>query len=510
MTPTQLKVLISQGESQTLEFKQSHDQLNKDVFETVCAFLNRKGGELILGVKDNGQLVGISEDKLDKIKKEWANGLNNPQQLSPPFDLPLETVHIDDKVLLYCFIPESSQVHLCKGQIYDRHEDGDFKITHHTEKVAQLYQRKQITFSENKIYPFVSLSDLRDDLLLRVQQRIKNISPRHPWLSLSAIDMLRSARLYQKNYQTGEEGFTLAAVLLLGRDEVIQSILTHYRIDALLKVHNMDRYDDRLDIRTNLLDAYEQLMGFIEKHVPDPFYLEGDVRISLREKIFREAVANVLVHREYTQASPTRMIIEKDQVTFENPNRPFHFGQLDPNVFAPHPKNPLILKFFREISLAEELGSGIKNTHKYSPFYTPGKRPQFIEDSLFKTVIPIPNFQSGGVNTLSDGVKPISKGVNTQNGGVTSISGELIAAQLSPLKLRRDLKESLIALLQAIAKAEGLKSHEYATHLKRSLSSTESHLKRLKDLELITFKGAPKSGGYYLSETLKKDGKIWA
>jgi ATP-dependent DNA helicase RecG len=129
---------------------------------------------------------------------------------------------------------------------------------------------------------------------------------------------------------------------------------------------------------------------------------------------------------------------------------------------------------------------------------------------LFKTVIPIPNFQSGGVNTLSDGVKTISKGVNTQNGGVTSISGELIAAQLSPLKLRRDLKESLIALLQAIAKAEGLKSHEYATHLKRSLSSTESHLKRLKDLELIVFKGAPKSGGYYLSETLKKDGKIWA
>lgn len=505
MTPTHLKALLTQGEGQNLEFKQSQDKLNKDVFETVCAFLNRKGGELVLGVKDDGTPIGINPDKLGKIKKEWANGLHNPQQLSPPFDLELEAISVDGKMLLYCLVPESSQVHFCKGQIYDRQADGDFKITHHTEKVAQLYQRKQSTFSENKIYPFVTLADLRDDLIQRVQQRLKNVAPRHPWLNLSTLDMLRSARLYQKNYQTGDEGFTLAALLLLGHDEVIQSVLTHYRIDALLRVRNTDRYDDRLDIRTNLLDAYEQLMAFIAKHLPDPFYLDGDLRVSLREKIFREAVANVLVHREYTQASPTRVIIEKDHVRFENPNRPLHFGPLDPNAFAPHPKNPLILKFFREIGLAEELGSGVKNIYKYGPLYTPGNSPQFIEESIFKTLIPIPSFQSEGVKEPSQGENPITEGVKSLSQGANQIDGATIAQRFSGLSVRSDLKAKLIALLQAIAQDEGQKAHEYAQHINRSLSSTENHLKRLKDLAYIEFKGAPKNGGYYLTETFKKD-----
>jgi ATP-dependent DNA helicase RecG len=533
MTPSQLKALIAQGESQTLEFKQSHEKLNKDVFESICAFLNRKGGSLVLGVKDDGSLLGLHPDKVDKIKKELANGLNNPQVLSPTFDLIAETVMIDDKPLLYLNVPESSQVHQCRGNIFDRHEDGDFKITHQTEKIAQLYQRKQSTFTENKIYPYITLADLREDLIQRARQRIKNFFPNHPWLNMTPMEMLRSARLYQKDYQTGAEGFTLAAVLLLGSDEVIQSILTHYRIDAILRIQNTDRYDDRLDIRTNLLDAYDLLMGFVEKHLPDPFYLEGDLRVSLRNKIFREAIANVLVHREYTQASPTRMIIEKDKVIFENPNRPFHFGQIDPNAFSPHPKNPLILKFFREISLAEELGSGVKNTYKYSPLYASGQNPQFLEGSLFKTIIPIPIFKvevvtdpvnpstdpvnpsTDPVNPSTDPVNPSTDPVNPStdpvNPSTDPVTGGVLALQnkiqpyLDQLSRRPHFKQKLDSLIQAIFSQEGLKSQSYALEIKSSLKSTKRYLQQLKDLGFVEFIGPSKTGGYYLSTELKKD-----
>lgn len=47
----------------------------------------------------------------------------------------------------------------------------------------------------------------------------------------------------------------------------------------------MDRYDDRVNIRCNLIEAYDKLMDFVAKHLPDKFYMEGDQRISLREKI---------------------------------------------------------------------------------------------------------------------------------------------------------------------------------------------------------------------------------
>lgn len=38
--------------------------------------------------------------------------------------------------------------------------------------------------------------------------------------------LLRSARLYVQEYETGHEGLTLAAVLLLGKDEVIANVIT--------------------------------------------------------------------------------------------------------------------------------------------------------------------------------------------------------------------------------------------------------------------------------------------
>ena len=44
--------LIIQGEGLHIEFKQSHDSLSRSAFETICAFLNRKGGHILLGVKD--------------------------------------------------------------------------------------------------------------------------------------------------------------------------------------------------------------------------------------------------------------------------------------------------------------------------------------------------------------------------------------------------------------------------------------------------------------------------
>ena len=58
------------------------------------------------------------------------------------------------------------------------------------------------------------------------------------------------------------------------------------------------------------------------------------------------------------------------------------------NTFEPFPKNPAISKVFREIGLADELGSGMRNTYKFTKLYS-GGIPQFVEGEIFKTVIPL-------------------------------------------------------------------------------------------------------------------------
>lgn len=89
----------------------------------------------------------------------------------------------------------------------------------------------------------------------------------HPWANMSDRQLVQSAQLFQRDFQTGKKGFSLAAVLLLGDDQVILSVLPHHRTDALLRRENIDRYDDRDDIRTNLLDSFDRLMAFTAKHL---------------------------------------------------------------------------------------------------------------------------------------------------------------------------------------------------------------------------------------------------
>lgn len=55
-------------------------------------------------------------------------------------------------------------------------------------------------------------------------------------------------------------------------------------------------------------------MHFAEKHLDDPFYLEGDIRVSVRNKLFREVVENILIHRGYSnpeRLKPNKVLLQQ-------------------------------------------------------------------------------------------------------------------------------------------------------------------------------------------------------
>ncbi|MCB0397893.1 MAG: putative DNA binding domain-containing protein [Flavobacteriales bacterium] len=392
MNPEQLRQILNTGESIEVEFKTSRTDLNKDAFESVCAFLNRNGGHLLLGVKNDGTVEGVQEDRIQTIIDHIITSANNPNKLSPPFYLSAKVIQYQKKQIIHVYVPESSQVHSTAGRIFDRNEDGDLDVTKHTDQVTQLYLRKQNTYSENRVFPYTRLSDFKSGLFKRVRITAQNLSSgykEHPWVSMTDEELLRSAGLFKHDHQTGKDGYTLAAILLFGKDETIMDVLPHHKTDAILRIENLDRYDDRDDIRTNLIESYDRLMAFIQKHLPDKFYQENEHRSSLRDRLFREVVSNMLIHREFSNAFPAKLIIEKNRVYAENWNRPHGSGAIDPANFSPYPKNPVIARFFKEIGRVDELGSGIRNVNKYTGIYTPGAKPEFLEGDIFKTIIPL-------------------------------------------------------------------------------------------------------------------------
>ncbi len=383
----EIEKLLGKNENVMLEFKESRRGLSKSVFQTLCAFLNRSGGVLLLGVNDAGKIVGILPEALPKIKKDLVTTFNNSQKIHPPCYLSLEELEMEGKKLLYVYVPESSQVHRCNGRIYDRNEDGDLDITDHTSLVAAMYRRKQSSYSENKIYPH---ADLREDLMAKVRKIVGIQRKDHPWLHLEDFELLQSAQLYQKDLETGESGITLAGILLLGKDSSILSVVPHHRTDLIVRKKNLDRYDDRDDLRTNLIESYERIMAFGAKHLPDPFFLEGDQRISLRDAILREVASNILIHREYMNPFPAKLIIEKGRMFLENSNKPHGFGRIHPESFSPFPKNPVIARFFKELGRADELGSGVRSLMKYGKIFG-GKPPELTEGDVFTTLVYLPS-----------------------------------------------------------------------------------------------------------------------
>ncbi|HYE56737.1 MAG TPA: RNA-binding domain-containing protein, partial [Chitinophagaceae bacterium] len=87
MNLERIKRLLKEKENIRLEFKLAATTLPGNLFETICGMLNREGGDILLGVDNNGNVFGVDEGVLARIITDLVNLSNNPQKLDPPFIL---------------------------------------------------------------------------------------------------------------------------------------------------------------------------------------------------------------------------------------------------------------------------------------------------------------------------------------------------------------------------------------------------------------------------------------
>lgn len=486
-----IRKLLLQNEGIHLEFKEAKNALPKNVFESICAFLNREGGVVILGVDDDGNVTGVNDSAVNKIKKDLVDTSNNPNKLTPSHIVFPQSFQIEGENIIVVEIPISSEVHQCNGKIYDRSEDGDYVVKNPSE-IAKIYNQKKNHYTENEVFTYATFDDFKPEVFPKIKNLIRSHRSGHPWLALDDEQMLKRAGFYKKDIASGEEGYTLAAILLFGKDEVIQSVLPFYKIDVLVRRENLDRYDDRLYITCNLIDAYDEIMNFVSRHLPDKFYMEGDQRVSLRGRIFREVVANLIVHREYTNAYPATFIIYKDRVEIKNANVCHGRGAIDINTFTPFSKNPAISKFFIQLGRCEELGSGVVNITRYLKQYSPSDLPVFTEDEVFTTIIPISNVSKLSAK-ISTG-KTTVKGILSVKTDITNEMRKILNVQSSD-----EVLERLVKIISLIYQTDGVKTPDIAMNLDIPKRSIERDMKLLREKKVVEYSGSLKTGRYLLT-----------
>lgn len=275
-----IKKLLSHGEDYNIEFKQCRDSVSHSVYETVCSFLNHSGGTIILGANDDGVLEGVNPENAESMRKNIVNTFKNKELFSPTPYITPEIETIDGKTIIVLEVPSGDYAYSYKRKFYERNVDADQDVTTTPELLLSIFERKNPHLFEDRIVEKATLADIDSSTIEYCRNAVRT-TPGHVWLQMNDLEILKSCHLVEET----TEGIKLkfAALLLFGTDDALAKYIPRYRFEALFHMCTWEqynsgdvtisRYDDRLTLRSNLIKVYDSLLEFVERHMPDKFYL---------------------------------------------------------------------------------------------------------------------------------------------------------------------------------------------------------------------------------------------
>ena len=424
---------LTEGETTRVEFKSCRDKVSASVYDTVCSFSNHSGGLIILGFDDDMNLTGVNKNASVNLKKNIINTLGNKEVFFPKLTIEPEIEEYDGKTIIVIDVPVSQYPVRYKNKYFDRVGDADMDITDNMELVLGLFERKNPHLFEDRLVPGLQMKNLDPATLKFCRNAATTLNPLHAWQDMTDMEILESCRLVKKDENGNIEGFKYAALLLFGTDDAIAEHLPRYKFELLYhkmtyERFNMNlpedsaRYDDRKTVRSNIIQAYRQMLDFVVKYLPDKFYLPDNgstARLDLRVQIFREVIGNICAHSDYQPGFGGYVEVFYDRVITKNATRlipTMKEGSLTLDELGPYTKNPLIVKVLNELHFVEDLGSGRRNLKRYAPLYYPDYKIEISNGNQFEFSITYDDLSRGKASeTANNTENQPNKGTQSQN-----------------------------------------------------------------------------------------------
>ncbi len=388
--------LTRKGEDTRIEYKTCTEDVSESLYESVCSFLNHSGGQILVGVQNDGTIIGINPDKAEDLKSNIVTSINNPELFLPcPYFTP-RIMEVEGKTVMLLDIPCGQYVYRFKGRYWDRNEDADIDVTDQPELLLSIFERKNPHLFEERIVEELTMEQLDAKTFQYCRNILATIKPSHSWLQMTDEEILLSTHLAKKD--DGKLQLKYAALILFGTEDAITELMPRYRFEAVFHMctyaqyNDMsqfpNRYDDRRTLRLNLIQVYDQLGAFVERYLPDKFYLPANTmqRQNLRWDLFREIVGNLCVHTDFSSGYACFFHVFKDRVVTKNPTRllpEIPEGELTIQQLSNYTKNPLLVRVFHELNWAEDLGSGTRNILRYAPLYYPDYKIEINSGTQF-------------------------------------------------------------------------------------------------------------------------------
>jgi ATP-dependent DNA helicase RecG len=452
MKSQDIQKLISNGENDQLEFK-SGDVVSSVIAKALCAFLNTRGGLILLGIADNGKVVGVRDAQpLASRLKEALSKLITPSAL---WDI--EYVPIEGQDVLVINVPEGQdQPYVAEGAIYSRRGDRNVPATR--DEISNLIQRRSqhSTRWERQITLGAERTDLRDDL---IAETIKLAIRAQRWQG-AADDLdgfLNSLGLLE------QQEVTNAAYLLYAKNPSRLLPQARVRLVALPegktgKVYLSDRLFDSslLETAKQIPEALALLAGGVESRFSE-LWQRSDHPIWPADAL-REGVMNALVHRDYSLSGSTTISIHARSLEISNPGGlPFDLKPADlKRTHLSLPRNPDIAHICFLHGLIEKIGRGTQRIVE-SCRAAKVREPKWQSDPFATTLTIFSSSLAAEMLELNDRQRLILE--ESGRGEPIHVSGllTLLEGKVSDRTVRSDL-EQLIRLGFLVRRGKGRNS----------------------------------------------------
>lgn len=372
-------------ESSFLEFKREVPK-NDQIIKTIIGFCNQKGGRIIIGVADDRTIIGLPQSEIEHLLESLDHVI---YEACHPTIIPLiSQQRFGNKSILIISVSSGmSKPYYRKSEGMQRGtfvRVGRSTIRATPEMIEELkWQSHNIDFEKLPVYR-AKMDSIDEDLFQKFIHSRKNHAKAE-----SSKEMMRSYSLIFEEHNNWYP--TYAGILLFGKNPQI------YLSEAMIICCHIKGSEGReaiasIDCTGTLLNQYHQAHNFILSRLSHSFKIEGMIReekLEIPEVAIREALLNLIIHRNYHLPSPSKILIYDDRIEFFSPGN--FWGPIKPDQLLngmTYLRNPALCKVFREIGLVEKMGTGfIQIFQSYEKWGL--EPPKIIEgDNFIKCVLP--------------------------------------------------------------------------------------------------------------------------
>ncbi|MCZ2202176.1 RNA-binding domain-containing protein [Cylindrospermopsis raciborskii] len=344
--------LINQGENSSVEFKRSDVKLDS-LCKEIIAFSNSSGGVVLIGVDDDGTILGVESDR---NYEEWVVNIAR-NNIIPPVNIQSREVVWDGKKIVVVEVPKG------KDRPYQDNSGRFYIRIGSTNRIASLNELMRL-FQQSGLYHFDVTA-------------VDNTSP--SYLNHNAID--RYFHSYDVHYMEMEQEEKITLLkntdIIAENEQVTVGGLLVFGINPQRIFHNAsisfahflgdtisEELIDKKNIEGSLPDQVQAALQIIKNNILTPSSIletRRDERIKYPDKVFRELIVNACVHRNYSiTGSRIRIFMFHNRIEFMSPGKLPNTVTIDKLRFGvSYSINPVIVKFMENLRYIDKLGRGL-------------------------------------------------------------------------------------------------------------------------------------------------------